>query len=233
MKTQGQALISTSVLCRGASPSALSATGTRARVARVRAEYPNQLDCSGVCFDMELLGFPLFCVIPSPPPPPSSSSSFSSSCFAPLGSPPKIPSSEGAKGVAGRNGSTAAKGVQSCPTYCCAVRFLFCAFCVRGLGVEWAGGVFWLGRMGGGASACQKLSPRETRQGARGPASCFKSRQARQVSCSAIFARGRLRSPSSFVALVVNPQFYRGNVSSSHDRRKIQKFLNKSNVTHL
>ena len=52
-----------------------SATGTRTRVARVRAEYPNQLDYSGVCFDMELLGWPLFCVLPSSPP------SSSPSCF--------------------------------------------------------------------------------------------------------------------------------------------------------
>ena len=29
----------------------ISATGTRTRVARVRAEYPNQLDYSGVCCD--------------------------------------------------------------------------------------------------------------------------------------------------------------------------------------
>ena len=32
-----------------------SATGTRTRVARVRAEYPNQLDYSGVC--VHVVGF--------------------------------------------------------------------------------------------------------------------------------------------------------------------------------
>ena len=30
-----------------------SATGTRTRVARVRAEYPNQLDYSGCCIDFD------------------------------------------------------------------------------------------------------------------------------------------------------------------------------------
>ena len=37
-----------SMLCRQN-----SATGTRTRVARVRAEYPNQLDYSGFCFRLK------------------------------------------------------------------------------------------------------------------------------------------------------------------------------------
>ena len=37
------------VVCCPAGRSQNSATGTRTRVARVRAEYPNQLDYSGAC----------------------------------------------------------------------------------------------------------------------------------------------------------------------------------------
>ena len=49
----------------GPSPEFLSATGTRTRVARVRAVYPNQLDSSGVCFCMQLFEFPLSFVLSS------------------------------------------------------------------------------------------------------------------------------------------------------------------------
>ena len=34
-----------------------SATGTRTRVARVRAEYPNQLDYSGCCINLGQLRY--------------------------------------------------------------------------------------------------------------------------------------------------------------------------------
>ena len=34
-----------------------SATGTRTRVARVRAEYPNQLDYSGIYIHIKLVGY--------------------------------------------------------------------------------------------------------------------------------------------------------------------------------